>query len=100
MRVLRFSVDEQKLTYHKDKPITVGTVGYLQAAFDLTPEWDGLRIAAQFFTVDNREHAVVLKDGKCMVPAAATQGRFFKVSLLGVGQYILTTNKVTIRQEV
>lgn len=99
MRTLHFSVNEQKLIYHKDKPIIIGSKGYLKAAFNLTKEWADLRIAAQFFDKHNNEFAVLLKDNQCMVPDAVTQDYFFKVSLIGVGPYVLTTNKVTIRQE-
>lgn len=100
MRVLKFSVNEQKLVYHKDKPIIIGSKGYLKAAFDLSDEWDGLRVAAQFFDARGNEFAVLLQDSQCMVPDAVTQDYFFKVSLIGVGPYVLTTNKVTIRQEM
>lgn len=100
MRVLQFNVKGQRLTYQKSEPIIRGTSGYLQAAFNMSPEWDSLRVAAQFFDVNGTEFAVLLKDGKCMVSDAVTQGPYFKVSLIGMKNYVLTTNKVTIRQEV
>lgn len=103
MRLLNFNVNTQHIQKSPDcdfEHIVAGTHNYLRACFTFSPEWHGCIIVASFWRC-GKEHAVLVEDGQCDIPAEALVGRSFSVSLVGQrGDYRITTNRIFIRQEV
>lgn len=103
MRQLMFNVNSQCITRDPEcdfSGLVAGTVGYLQACFSFSPEWDGCKLVAQFWRGEE-EHARFIIDGTCDIPPDVLLGRTFKVSVIGVRDgYRISTNKVVVRQEV
>lgn len=98
MRVLMFSVEGQSLRKDGDfSGIMAGTKGYLRCRLKTK---DGDWIHAKKVLVFNEEHAVAVNaDGECTVPNEVTDGRSFKVRLIGqMGKTRMTTNAVLIEQ--
>lgn len=98
MRRLLFTVDGQNLRKAGDfTGITAGSKGYLCCHFGTTDyDWLGAKKVAVF----NDETAVAL-DGsmECMVPDEVTDGKSFKVQLIGQrGNVRLKTGAVLIEQ--
>lgn len=104
MRTLKFIVDKQIIKRDPNcdfKNLVPGTEGYLQAEFSFSPEWQGCKKVAAFFSPMGAEYPPqVLEDGKtCMIPSEALEGRRFKIQVLGKKDgFKLTTNKVTVSQ--
>ena len=102
-RALRFIVQGQaiKLDPACDfSGLVAGSVGYLHAEFQLDSAWNGCKVAASFWQGKN-EHAALLRNGTCLIPAEALTGKLFGVSLTGMRQdYRITTNRIYIEQEV
>lgn len=103
MRKLNFIVNNQIMT--KDPKcdwtgIVRGTVGYLQANFQISSdEWKGCAIAAEFTSGHKTEHAPII-NGKCTIPSEILTRSRFKVKLIGVkDNYKITTNEVEVRQD-
>lgn len=104
MRVLEFKAEKQLL--QKDPAcdfsnIAPGTSGYLIAKFSFSPnEWRGCVKAASFW-YNGVEHAVLLKNDACVIPAEALVGRKFEVSVSGAraGGYRITSTRTTVKQE-
>jgi hypothetical protein len=103
MRLLYFNVNTQKIEKEPTCDFTnlvSGTSGYLKAHFTFSSEWEGCVKCARFWRGET-EHAVLLQNDECEIPAEALVGSTFRVSILGQrGDYRITTNKVLIRQEV
>lgn len=102
MRILRFIVKGQSLQKDPNcdfSGIVRGSKGYLIAEFIPDASWRGCTIAASFWHFD-KEYAVLVKNGRCEIPAGALEGFSVGVTLKGRKQgYELTTNKVTFNQE-
>ena len=103
MRLLMFNVDSQHITKDPNCDFTglvAGTRNYLKACFSFSQEWDGCQLVASFWRGD-KEHAAFIEDGVCEIPPEALTGMVFKVSVTGQkGSYRITTNRVSVRQEV
>lgn len=103
MRLLMFNVDSQHITRDPECDFTglvAGTRNYLKACFSFSQEWDGCVLVASFWR-GGREHAVRIIDGACEIPPEVLSGMTFSVSVTGQkGDYRITTNRVTVRQEV
>lgn len=105
MRVLLFTVDEQLLQKAPGcdfSNIAPGSSGHLSAKFEFAPgAWDGCVKVASFWC-NGEEYPAALQDDACIIPAQALTGDKFKVSVLGgrPDGYQITTNRVTVRQEV
>ena len=103
MRVLKFIVDAQRIYRDPDCDFTnivSGTQNYLQAYFSFSPEWHDCTLVASFWRGD-KEHAVLIQDGLCDIPAEVLTGRTFGLSLIGQrDEYRITTNRIIVRQEV
>ena len=80
--------------------IVPGSSGYLTAHFTFSAEWEGCVKAASFWAAGD-EHAELLTDDACTIPAAALVGRKFEVSVTGAGpgSYYIPTGRATVRQE-
>ena len=103
MRVLEFEVDKQLLQKARGcdfANIAPSTVGYLEAHFKFSNEWDGCVKAASFWH-NGQEHAIMLENDACTIPAGALVGRKFEVSVTGAGvdNYYITTTRTTVKQE-
>ena len=103
MRLLTFNVDSQHII--KDpgcdfSGLVAGTRDYLKACFSFSPEWSDCELVASFWR-GGKEHAARIVDGVCDIPPEALTGRVFSVSVTGQkGRYRITTNRVTVCQEV
>ena len=104
MRLLMFNVDSQHVTRDPDCDFTglvAGTRKYLKARFSFSQEWDECTLVAASFWRGGKEYAIRLKNGECDIPSEALTGKTFSVSVTGQrGDYRITTNRVTVRQEV
>lgn len=101
MRVLSFRVDGQVLSLDKKcdfSGIAKGTSGYLAASFIF--DWPKCTKVAVFTSADGVERAVKLDNrDRCMIPAEALKGDYFKVHCVGVtSSYTVITNKKIIMQ--
>lgn len=100
MRVLHFVVDSQTLKKDGDfSNIVSGSKGYLACEFSLSDrDWsDALKIAL----FDNKIPIKMGRDNVCYVPDEVTDGRSFKLRLVGKkGLSIITTNNVLVEQVV
>ncbi len=102
MRTLKFRVTGQRI--EKDPAcdfsgLVAGTNGYLRAEFMFSAEWNGCRKAASFWQL-GKEHAVVLENNACEIPAEALTWSCFEASVTGVRKgYKITTGKVRVDQE-
>ena len=103
MRTLKFIVSGQKLSLDPAGDYTglvAGSVGYLRARFELDRSWHGCKVAASFWRGEE-EHAALVINGVCLIPAEALEERMFGVSLTGVREgYRIVTNKLYLHQEV
>jgi hypothetical protein len=103
MRLLNFNVEAQHISKDPNcdfTKIVAGTSNYLKAHFTFSPEWQGCKKAASFWR-GGQEHAVILKDDECDIPEEVLTGMTFGVTVTGQnGDYRITTNRVTVRQEV
>lgn len=104
MRKLKFNVDNQIITRDPDcdfKNLIPGTTDYLRAEFTFTPDWNGWKKIANFYSVLGVKYASIeLKDGKsCDIPAEALKKRIFKIEVIGQkGKSEMVTNKVEVVQ--
>ena len=104
MRTLRFIVEDQILTRDPNcdfDNLVPGTEGYLRAEFLFSPEWNGSKKVAAFYSTMGREYPPqVLKDGKtCMIPVEACSKQSFAIHVIGKKDgYKILTNKVTVSQ--
>lgn len=102
MRDLQFTVDEQTLSASGDiLNIVRGSKGYLRCRFAFCQDsWKRCNVVVVFESESNTEYAVPLnRDGVCDVPDEVTDGKHFKIRLIGVrGDYRITTNKILINQ--
>lgn len=102
MRILKFNVSEQLI--EKDSScdftgIVAGTKGYLQAAFSLSSEWRGCKMAAVFSCL-GKEYPVPVIRERCDIPDEALKWYSFGVRLVGEKEgYRITTNEIKVRQE-
>lgn len=73
-----------------------GTRGYLTARFDLSAEWDGCRVAADF-----GGFAAPVTGGRCAVPDEALRARRVPVHLVGErdGYRITSTTAYIVQRE-
>lgn len=104
MRVLEFVVDGQVLTKNPScdfENLVPGTVGYLQAHFSFSSEWDGFVKAASFWRGSRECTPQLLKDGyTCIIPSDALTGSSFGVSIVGRnGDQIIPTSRVEVKQK-
>ena len=98
MRKLTFAVEGQTLRKKGDfKGIMAGSKGYLVCQFGTAdPDW--LR-AAKAAVFNDTEAVAVNADMQCAVPDSVTDGKSFKVQLVGKnGSTRMTTNPVLIEQ--
>lgn len=103
MRTLEFEADKQLLRKAPGcefSNIAPGTSGYLEAHFTFSEEWRGCKMAASFWHA-GKEHAVMLENGACVIPAEALEGHKFQVSVSGARPdgYRITSTKTTVKQE-
>lgn len=101
-RILKFIVDGQ--TIKKDPTcdfsgIYRGTAGYLQAQFSFSEEWRGCKKAASFYRHLGKEHAVLLVNNQCEIPAEALTGSEWSVSVTGIkDNFKITTGREKVTQ--
>lgn len=107
MRQLEFTANRQLLSKKAGcdfSNIVPGSSGLLEAKFEFTPaeDWDKCLKAASFWVGDKEYGARLDENNTCIIPAEALTEDKFKVSVLGLRAdgYRITTNKVTVRQEV
>lgn len=102
MRTLNFNVTAQKIQKDPNcnfSGLVSGTKGYLQAAFDFSPEWAGCKKVAAFYCF-GEEYAVPIVGNVCMIPSEALTWTDFEVAVVGERDgYRITTNKIEITQE-
>lgn len=105
MRQLLFNVKGQALDKSNKRTfngIVAGTSGYLSVKFIFYGnDWAECTKAVSFW-VNDQEYGVLLdKYDSCIIPKEALIGDRFEVSLTGMkDDYLITTNKIEIRQEV
>lgn len=103
MRVLEFIVDAQHICKDPNCDFTnivAGSKNYLHAHFTFSPEWDDCIKVASFWR-GGKEHARLLENNMCDIPPEALTGRTFSVSVIGQkGDYLITTDRTIVRQEV
>lgn len=98
MRRLLFAVDGQHLTKHGDfSGIAAGSKGYLKCLFAATgSDWAGSKKVALF---DETYAVPVSEAGECDVPDEVTDGKSFKLKLIGQkGTMRMSTNAVLVEQ--
>lgn len=110
MRILEFDVIKQRLRKNRDcdfSGLVAGSVGYLKAKFNFSPEWDGCKKAASFKLKDpNRVFELgelIGEDNTCNIPSDILLSREFYVSVKGVnddGTYKIESSEIRIKQEV
>lgn len=100
MRDLHFRANGQELTkIGSFGGLVAGSEGYLRAVFAFSADWDGCAKAASFW-IGGQEHAVLIEDGACMIPAQVLRARRFEVSVTGARQgYRIRTGRVSVCQE-
>ena len=106
MRTLRFMIDKQIIRQDPDCDFTnlvPGSEQYLKAEFSFSPDWDGSKRVAAFYSRLGTEYPPqVLTDGKtCMIPSEALEKKIFKVRIYGINPVTkqkLITNKVVVDQ--
>lgn len=98
MRKLTFAVTGQKLSKEGDfSGITAGSKGYLCCKVKTTdPDW----MRAKKVLLFDEEYAVAVgTDGECTVPDEVTDGKSFKLRLIGqCGKTRMMTNPILIEQ--
>lgn len=98
MRKLNFTVSGQKLAKQGDfSGITAGSKGYLICKVKTTdPDW----MRAKKVMLFDEEYAVAVEaDGECVVPDEVTDGKSFKLRLIGQrGRTRMMTNPILIEQ--
>lgn len=103
MRTLEFDVKAQHIYKNPDcdfSNVVAGSKNYLKAHFSFSPEWQNCILVASFWR-GGKEHAVLIQDGVCDIPPEVLNGRTFAVSVVGQrGDYLITTNRIIVRQEV
>lgn len=104
-RILEFNVDRQRLIRKQSCDFTglvAGSVGYLQAKFYFSKEWDDCAKVATFGTEQDGEYPMLLDESDiCNIPAEALKNEYFFVKVLGgKPAYRLETNRLKIKQEV
>lgn len=102
MRNLIFNVYNQRIT-KSDRcdfsGIAKGTSGYLKAIFTFSDEWNGCKKAASFWRL-GKEYPALIINGQCEIPPEALTWNNFQVSVTGIrDNFVITTNKVIVRQE-
>lgn len=104
MRVLEFLINKQTI---RRKPgcdfskIVAGSVGYLQAKFYFSEDWDDCKKAASFYLGDKEQARMLDENDSCEIPADILVGAKFEVSVTGAKTgYKLKTNKYSVIQEV
>lgn len=103
MRLLNFNVDAQHISKDPNCDFTrivAGTRNYLRAHFAFSSEWqDCIKVAS--FWRGGKEYAVLLQNDECEIDPEALTGVAFGVTVTGQkGNYRITTNRVSVRQEV
>ena len=105
MRTLRFIVSGQIIKRDPTcdfENLVPGSEGYLKAEFLFSSDWDGCVKVAGFSSQMGTEYPPqVLADGKsCVIPAEATNKRYFTVFVVGKKDNLrLTTNKIFVSQD-
>lgn len=101
MRDINFKVTNQSIEVMGNcDGIVAGTENYLQAVFEFSNDWANCIKVASFWS-KNIEHAVLIKNNKCIIPAEALTESYFKVQVTGKrNNYKITTDKIKIKQEV
>lgn len=103
MRELVFNVSGQQLEKSKTcdfSNIVSGTENYLKARFVFDGTWRGYGKVAVFGKLLEEYPVLVEKDGTCMIPSAALDWDYFKVSVVGKkGSQKVTTNTIKVDQE-
>lgn len=103
MRTLKFIVNKQRM--RKDSKtdfanIVAGTIGYLEAEFETTNDWNGCSIVA-YFSGNEREEYMPVINGRCMVPENVLGGPAFTVQLIGTkDNYRVVSTKEHVLQKV
>lgn len=110
MRILEFTASKQRLTRTPTcdfSGLVAGSVGYLKAKFNFSPEWDGCKKAADFILKDASGALIcgvlLNKDDTCVIPSDALVGSEFYVKVKGVkegGRYQIETSEIRVKQEV
>ena len=102
MRELRFRADGMRLARIGDfGGITAGSSGFLRAEFELSEDYEGCEVIADFGSSERGSEAVFVRDGGCMVPSSVTGGRWWSVCLVAVRDgLVVETNRVIVRQGV
>lgn len=105
MRKLKFDVEEQKIKkndYCDFSNIVSGTKGYLFAKFSFSNEWIGMVKVAEFRRFENSEcYSVKIVNGMCEIPSEVLSRKRWFLNVVGKKKnIILTTNKISVSQEV
>lgn len=103
MRSLKFVVNAQQISKDPEcdfSGLVAGTKNYLKAYFTFSEEWKECKLAVSFWR-GRKEYAYSLENGSCIIPPEVLTGATFSISVTGQkGNYRITTNRVTVRQEV
>lgn len=103
MRVLKFCVDEQKISKMPGcdfNNIARGGSDYLKVHLFVSDGWSGCAKVAEFYDMlgQLRESVPVINNA-CTVPAVVTGGILWGIRIVGAkGNYRITTNKLEVMQ--
>ena len=99
MRILKFNIKSQLIAKDPDcdfSGLVAGTKNYLKAYFTFSSEWDNCILWR-----GSKEYAVVIENNCCCIPEEVLVGSTFSISITGQNNgYRITTNKVSVNQEV
>lgn len=103
MRTLKFIVEGQIIRPDPScdfSGLVPGSEGYLRAEFSFSKDWVNTIKVVSFSRHNTEFTPKALSDGvSCEIPPDALKNRYFQISVLGKrGDFVLTTNKVTIQQ--
>lgn len=99
MRTLKFNVDRQIITKDGDfENLIAGTCGYLQARFQFSADWIGMKKIVTF-TANGKDTYVPLFEDCCQIPVEVLQYNKIAVSVEGRNkERKLVTNGVEFTQ--
>lgn len=104
MRTLRFIIEDLIIRIDPNcnfDDLVPGTEGYLKAEFSFSPEWNGCKKVAGFYSRMGKEFSPKeLLDGKsCIIPNEALKHQIFRIQVIGKKDGLkLTTNKLIVNQ--
>ena len=104
MRTLSFVVKNQIIERDSScdfSGLVAGTIGYLDAKFSFSADWDGCAKVVGFFSKDGKEFqpCILSKDNTCHIPSEALSHHEFCIKVFGKKDgCLITTRPITIKQ--